>query len=94
MKENINTVHEGHKNHKCEYNGKSFTGVQSLKWQTHTIHEGQKDSKCEPTKSYLKEHILRVHESQNDYICETCSKSFSRAGSLKRHDHTIHKGHK
>ena len=26
--------------------------------------------------------------------CESCGKSFSEAGSLKKHIHTIHEGHK
>ena len=30
----------------------------------------------------------------NSYCCDSCGKSFSGAGSLKRHIHTIHEGHK
>ena len=32
--------------------------------------------------------LVKVHE------CKQCTKTFSRAGGLKRHIHTIHKGHK
>ena len=34
------------------------------------------------------EMIVKVHE------CKQCTKTFSRAGGLKRHIHTIHKGQK
>ena len=29
-----------------------------------------------------------------EYKCKSCSKSFSGAGDLEKHIHTIHKGHK
>ena len=36
------TVHEGHKDYKCESCEKSFAGAQYLKKHIHTIHRGQK----------------------------------------------------
>ena len=47
LKRNIHTVHEGHKDYKCESCGKSFASKQSLKNHIHTIHKGHNDYKCE-----------------------------------------------
>ena len=42
LKNHIHTVHEGHKDHKCE-----FSQVGNLKKHIHIVHEGSKDYKCE-----------------------------------------------
>ena len=47
MKKHIYTVHEGHRDYKCESCGKSFSETGSLKNHIHTVHEGHKDYKCE-----------------------------------------------
>ena len=51
----MNTIHEGHKDHKWESCGKSFSIGGSLKKHIHTVHHGQKDHKCE----FVVNHILR-----------------------------------
>ena len=33
-------------------------------------------------------------KGQKDFKCESCGKSFSQTGDLKRHINTIHEGHK
>ena len=38
--------------------------------------------------------LTAVHEDHKDYKCEDCGKSFSEAGSLKKHIYTVHEGHK
>ena len=35
-----------------------------------------------------------VTQNTTDLKCESCGKSFSQAGDLKKHIHTIHEGHK
>ena len=50
----------------------------------------EKKFQCKfPRKGNFKKHI---HEK--DYKCESCGKSFSKACNLKRHNHTVHEGHK
>ena len=76
--------HEGHKQHKCTFCGKSFSIQSSLKMHIHQNHEGDKDHKCEScdksfsTAQNLKNHIHTVHEGHKDYKCNSCGKSFSK----------------
>ena len=35
-----------------------------------------------------------MEKFQSDYACSSCGKSFPRASNLKRHNHTVHEGHK
>ena len=98
MKIHLHTVHEGHKDYKCESCGKSFSQAGDLKKHIHTVHEGHKDYKCESCgksfsqAGYLKIHNYRIHDGHKDFKCESCGKLFSESGGLKKHIHTIHKG--
>ena len=68
LKNHIYTIHEGHKDNKCDSCGKSFTRLQSLERHLHTVHDGYKDYKCESCgKSFsqaghLKTHAQKTHE--------------------------------
>ena len=63
LKKHIHTVHEGHKDYKCEFCGKSFFRHDYLKRHVYRTHEGHKDYKCEScgksftSAPYLKKHI-------------------------------------
>ena len=67
----MHTIHEGHKDHKCESCGKSFSQEGDLKKHIHTVHERHKDYKCDScgksftTANYLKKHIHTIHESRD-----------------------------
>ena len=62
LKEHIHTVHEGHKDYKCDSCGKSFTGGQYLKMHIHNIHEGIKDHKCYSCgRSFAQAGYLNIH---------------------------------
>ena len=36
---------------------------------------------------------MKVHEGRRDYKCESCSKSFKEAGTMKKHILRIHSVH-
>ena len=63
LKNHIKTIHEGHRNHKCDTCGKYFTELGSLMMHIKTIHEGQRNFKCDhcgkftTTAGNLKKHI-------------------------------------
>ena len=42
LRKHIYTVHESHKDHKCESCFKSYTTAQNLRKHIHTVHEDHK----------------------------------------------------
>ena len=42
-------------------------------------------SKSFSSAQYLKKHIHIIHDGQKDFKCESCDKSFSEGGKLKKH---------
>ena len=72
LKQHVNTVHQTHKDCKCDFCGKSFTQPRVLKIHIQAVHEGHKDYKCESCdKSFseggkLKNHLYTVHEVHKD----------------------------
>ena len=68
-------VHEGIKDHDCEYCGKSFTSYGVLKNHVKTIHSDSKDFVCDictkafAEKGQLKAHINIVHKGIKNYKC-------------------------
>ena len=81
MKQHVHTVHEGHKDYKCDTCGKSFTQTKSLKTHIHNVHVLEKHIHVLP-----KEHS----DEQNSYnaTCYLCGKSFKHKISLEKHIHT------
>ena len=84
----MHTVHDGHKDYKCESCGKEFAQKIHLKNHTLSVHENKKyakkkspqKQKCEICfewfcdKRSLKGHIEAVHEKKKLYECDTCGK--------------------
>ena len=46
LRKHIKTVHEGHKNHKCNSSEKSFSQRSNLKTQIQIVHDGHNDHNC------------------------------------------------
>ena len=67
MRKHIRTIHEDHRDYKCEFCTKSFSRADHLMKHIHSFHKGNKDHKCEScgksfsTTSYLKQHIHTIH---------------------------------
>ena len=75
------TVHEGHKDYKCEFCGKSAS---CLKNQMHTIHEGHKDYKCESCGKLFSDLQLFCNLLMFVFLWITCNELF-RCGSTFIH---------
>ena len=45
-------------------------------------------------RSLLTSHLKIVHENKKHHKCDSCGKSFSVAGDLKRHINAVHDGQK
>ena len=70
---------------------------QKSKLNFHIKNTHQGSSKCHLCHKSLqvrnlKIHLKEVHVGVQDYICEFCGKSFSRANCLKEHIHSVHEG--
>ena len=92
----IKTIHEGHKDYKCDSCGKSFVQPGVLRRHTITVYEGHKDFECDScVKAFteagsLTRHIKTVHEHRKDFLGETCGKSFTDATKLRKHNKNVH----
>ena len=78
-KTHMNKSHEGKKDYKCEYCGKSYFHGKDLKRHIHKHHKNRNRP---------------IEKGHKDIQCESCSKYFSQASHLKKHIHTVHDGHK
>ena len=67
-------IHEGHRDHKCEYCGKSFPHSENLK---------QHNAICEKTS--LKSQVEGVHERERDHKC----KEYKEENTKLKHENEI-----
>ena len=49
---------------------------------------------AEQLKNYLKNHMKLVHGNIKLFKCDSCDRPFLALNSLKRHNHTVHEGHR
>ena len=84
LRRHIHTVHEGHKDYKCEDCKKAFARSEDLEEHLHIVHDGYKDHKCEFCgKSFVralifKKHIHTVHDGNKDHKCESYWSTISK----------------
>ena len=78
-------------------NSANFRGKAEKTITISQIDKGDKDYLCEniisqpnPTDQNINN---SVHNSQKNYKCDSCGKSFNQAGNLKRHIKSVHNGH-
>ena len=100
LKQHIQFVHEGRRDHKCNECEMEFSSLPCLKRHILCVHEGKKDHKCNEcekvfsTAQSLKVHIECIHEGKKDHLCIDCEKKFSTSSDLKRHIKRVHEGRK
>ena len=62
MKNHINAIHNGQKDHKCGSCEKAFSAAGSLKTHINSVHNGQKDYKCDFCgKAFFQANSLKRH---------------------------------
>lgn len=85
-------VHANPELFQCERCDKTFKHKHYLK--LHLVsHEEKRDFSCSKngckssfkTMKHLKEHVKRIHNSTNQFICEHCSKVFKRKHHFNQH---------
>ena len=85
---------------KCDICENVFNSKQKLKKHMTTVHENhEKVFNCNictkkfRTKKGFMNHTMIFHGAK-DFKCESCEKSFTSSGYLKKHIHTVHEEHK
>ena len=87
----IKTIHQGHKDFKCDSCGNSFRRVDQMRLHIKTIHKANRDFKCDSCgksfsqAAHLRGHIKIIHEVRKDFKCDSSGKSFSQSCNLRTH---------
>ncbi|XP_057290542.1 PR domain zinc finger protein 5-like isoform X2 [Hydractinia symbiolongicarpus] len=87
--------HDIQKQFSCLLCSAAFTSKGNLRVHVNT-HLNVKEHRCEycgmkfSRSTFLRSHVLAVHQKEKPYVCPTCGRKFSRSDSLNRH-RNIHK---
>ena len=92
----MNSVHNGIKDYKCEYCGKTLSKLQSLQGHIKAVHHKIKDLKCGTCgkmfshSSALQKHVQDVHLGIRKCTCNICGREYSKPDSLRMHIKHVH----
>ena len=98
FKSHVKLVHEK-QFYQCEECGKKFLSAAGLINHIEQVHEKIENNKerfCKiyeekfDSESKLKEHVLVVHEEENEYVCAFCTSTFTNRAALMRHFESKH----
>ena len=98
MKKHVSEVHCGSEKRFCKICGKSFAGIQVLKFHIKTVHDKSdvkrfKCDKCEMCFSInykLQRHKSIHDENREKFQCNDCGKEFTDIYQARRHKNTVH----
>ncbi|XP_055710217.1 gastrula zinc finger protein XlCGF26.1-like [Phlebotomus papatasi] len=96
LKQHINTVHQGIKNHHCTICSKSFGTTRSLKNHL-MLHTGERPFACTKCpKGFIRMEQLtvhmKIHTGQDMFFCEFCPFKTFHQIQIKRHTKAVHEG--
>ena len=97
MKRHLKQVHDGKKEHKCEYCGNEYYEKKRLSGHIKREHNNVRDEKCNQcgklffTKEVLYRHIRKIHKL---FLCHLCHESFQTYNKLVEHKNAEHKNAK
>uniref|UniRef100_A0A1B0DQD7 C2H2-type domain-containing protein n=1 Tax=Phlebotomus papatasi TaxID=29031 RepID=A0A1B0DQD7_PHLPP len=96
LKQHVNTVHQGIKNHHCTICNKSFGTTRSLKNHL-MLHTGERPYACTKCpKGFIRLEQLtvhmKIHTGQDMFFCEFCPFKTFHQIQIKRHTKAVHEG--
>ena len=94
LKRHLSTVHEGKKDHKCDYCGKEYFEKKRLNHHIKREHDKIRDEKCNQceklffSKELVQKHIRNFHKH---FSCHLCDESFPTNAYLVEHSNMKHR---
>ena len=106
LEEHFYDQHTSWKIHKCSLCSKKYNSDEELQkhickqkliqfpLQDHKQVPKRKINGSKTSKAHKENQTISIHKGKKQPKCKYCGKSFAQEGTLKRHIHTVHEGHK